>query len=138
MEYEKKLKKRLYLAISYIVIGVLLLLLCAGRIIENEFMSSFGVVLVVMGVARIRQYRRITKDEESIRRQRIAESDERNLAIWNKARSLTFGIYIALAGIAVIVLEMIDRHDLANPVALSVCALVFIYWICYLIVRRKY
>ena len=137
MDYKKKLKIRLYIAIGYSILGLLIMILCFFGIIKNEFFSEYGLALLIIGVSRIRKYKLITKDEDSIRRQRVAETDERNISIANKARSMSFIIYIIVSGILVITFEIIGKTDVANILAYSVCGLVFVYWIAYLIIRKK-
>ncbi len=138
MEFKKKLKTRLYLAISYIVLGVGMI--AAGFITgtDNQFVSSYGLALAVVGIVRLKQYFRITKNEERIRKQEIAETDERNIAIVHKARSITFSIYVLLACVVVIVLSFMQLHQAAMWISFSVFVLIAIYWITYFIVRKRY
>ena len=114
MTFREKLKKRLYLAIGYLIAGGILIILAAVLKLENEFLSSFGFVLVVCGLVRIRNYKRITKSDESIRRQEIAETDERNLSIANRAKSWAFSLYVFLTCVLVIALEVLNREELVN------------------------
>ena len=87
MEFKKKLKTRLYIAIIYISLGIMMITGTFAIKTDNDFISSFGFALVVMGIVRIRNYFMITKNEETIKKQQIAETDERNLSILNKAKS---------------------------------------------------
>lgn len=137
MEFKKKLRTRLYFAIGYITLG--LLLIAGGFIMQtdNDFVSSFGFMMIVMGLVRIRNYKIITKDEQTIQKQYIAETDERNLSIINRARSITFIIYLFLSGLAVIVLSFASMHEVARWIAFSMCLLVVIYWIAYFVIRKK-
>lgn len=136
MKFENKLKLRLYLAIGYIVLGVILIILFNLKGAENSYLSSMGLALIVVGIVRIRNHIIITKNEESIRKQKIAETDERNIAIANKAKSLSFMIYIFMACIAVIVLEILNKTQWVSVISGMVCLLLVIYWVTYLIVRK--
>ena len=138
MEFKKKLKQRLYIAVSYIVIGLVLIAADALNHFENQFFFSFGMALIVMGILRLIRHRKITKDEAAIRRQEVSETDERTLMMAEKARSWAFSYSILIAGIAVIVLSLLGKHDDAQPFAWFVCAEVVLYWICWLILRKKY
>lgn len=137
MDFKKKLKIRLFVAIGYIVLG--LVMIVAFNIIdtENDFLSSFGFALIVVGVVRIRNYRIITKTEETITKYQIAETDERNIAIANKAKSISFIIYVILASVAVIVLGILNKTQLAGILSATICVLVIIYWISYWIINKK-
>lgn len=137
MDYKQKLKSRLYIAIIYIALGILMIVGVFATKSENDFTSSFGLAIIVAGIVRIRNYFKITKNDETIKKQEIAETDERNISIMNKAKSVTFSIYILLSGTAVIILSLFNMHDIARWIAYSVCLLVVIYWITYWIIRKK-
>lgn len=138
MDYRKKLKKRLYYAIGYTVIGAALVLLQFLGKLNNEIISYFGAAFAVCGIARIIQYIRIISNDDKTKQREIAEKDERNIMIWEKARSLTFGIYIILAGIAIVALYITEQYFVGQIIAYTVCGLCVIYCICYMIMRRKY
>ena len=137
MDYKKKLKQRLYIAVIYIALGVMMI---AGTFMvktDNDFISSFGFAIIVMGIVRIRNYFMITKNEDTIMKQEIIETDERNIAIQNKAKSATFSIYTLLLATAVIILSLFNMHEIAKWLAYAVLLLVAIYWVCYLVYQKK-
>ena len=137
MEFKKKLRVRLFIAIGYIVLGLAMGIIFNILKTENSFFSSFGFALVVIGIVQIRNYRIITKDEESIRKREIAESDERNISIANKAKSYAFAIYVVVACVSVILLEIANKTDLAIILSATVSLLILVYWISYFIIRKK-
>ena len=137
MDYKEKLKQRLYIAIIYIALGVMMIAGTFAIKTDNDFISTFGFAIIIMGIVRIRNYRIITKDEDTIRKQQIIETDERNISIVHKAKSVAFAVYTFILGAAVIVLSFIGMHEVAKWVAYSVCLLVVIYWICYFIYQKK-
>ncbi|MBR4880095.1 MAG: hypothetical protein IKU13_09745 [Clostridia bacterium] len=137
MEYTKKLKKRLYVAIAFIIIGALTAGYAIMAQVENEFFTSYGIALIVCGIIRIRRHVRMTKNEDAVKMQEIAEKDERNLAIAEKAKSWAFGSYIIIVGVAVILLEIMGCEDIAIAAAMSVCGLMVLYWLCHMAVSRK-
>ncbi|MDD6044645.1 MAG: DUF2178 domain-containing protein [Clostridia bacterium] len=136
MDYAKKLKIRLYVAFAMIGIGIALIL--TGIFGGPEMASSFGTVFMVVGIARIVQHRRITKDPERLRRREIAEQDERNIMLWTKARSLALSVYTIGAGLAVVVLYLMNMGEAANIVAWCLMGFMVIYWVCYFIISRKF
>lgn len=138
MDFKKKLKTRLYLAIAYIVIGALIVLVANIYNAADSFFSTFGLVLAVCGVVRIRNHFIITKDEESIRKQEITETDERTVMIVHKARSMTFILYVMVSCVAVIALMIAGQEQMAQLISYSVCILIAIYWACYLYFKKKY
>ena len=137
MDYKKKLKSRLYIAITYIALGIMMIAGTFATKTDNDFISAFGFAMAIMGIVRIRNYFIITKNEETIRKQEIAETDERNLSIQSKAKSATFSIYTMLLGATVIVLSFLGLHEAAKWISYSVLLLLAIYWICYLVYQKK-
>ena len=138
MEFKKKLRTRLIVAISYIVLGLILVAIGVIGHTDNYFYFSFGIALTVMGILRIIQHRKITADEKSIRQQELTESDERTRMIAERARSWTFSLSVTIAGIAIIVLSLLGYHEEALPLSWFICGMVVIYWICYIIISKKY
>ena len=136
MEFKNKLKTRLYIAIIYIILGLVLFGAFAFNNI-NEYISTFGFILVLMGIVRIRNYYIITKNIETIRKQEIVETDERNISIINKAKSTSFSIYLMLSCITVIILSILNIHNIAQYISYSVFILILIYWICYFTYQKK-
>ena len=138
MEFKKKLKTRLIVAVSYILLGLVLVAVDLMGQTDNYFYSSFGFALIIMGLLRIFRHRKITADERSIRQQELTESDERSRMISERARSWTFSLTVTLSGAIVLVLSLLGYHDESLPFAWLVCGMVTVYWICYLIIRKKY
>ena len=58
--------------------------------------------------------------------------------IAERARSWTFSLTVTLSGAIVLVLNLLGYHDESLPFAWLVCGMVTVYWICYLIIRKKY
>lgn len=137
MDFKKKLKSRLYFAIGCIALGIVMVAVTFIIKTDNSYTSAFGLAMIVMGLVRVRNYRMITKDEETIKKQQIIETDERNLSILNKARSTAFVIYLSLMCIFVIVLSLLNMHEVAKWIEYSVCLLLVIHWICYLVYQKR-
>ena len=138
MEYKKKLKQRLYIAVSYIIIGLVLIVADALNHFDNYFFFSFGFTLLIMGIVRIFRYRKITADDQSIRKQELAETDERNRMLSERAKSWVFSFSLMCAGFAVIILSLLGYHDQALPFAWYVCGQTVLYWIFWIILGKKY
>ncbi|MBQ4610733.1 MAG: hypothetical protein IJB30_03270 [Clostridia bacterium] len=135
MDYKKKLKARLNTAIIMISTGIIFIVFSVFS--EADMASTFGAVFLVMGIARVVQYRRLLNDPEEMRRREIIETDERNVMLWTKARSLAFVVYIIALGIAVIALQLMEMTRAADIVSLCLMGFVVIYWVCYFIIVKK-
>ncbi|MBE7062678.1 MAG: hypothetical protein E7390_02670, partial [Ruminococcaceae bacterium] len=124
MNFKNKLKTRLYYGIICIVLGVIMIIGVTATKSENEYVSAFGFALAMVGVARIIQYLKITKDEDSIKKQKINETDERTLSIIQKAKSATFSIYLLISCTVVIITALMDMPDVAKWIGYSQFVLV--------------
>lgn len=138
MDFKKKMKHRLYIGIAYCILGIVLIIAEILKSFNNHFISSFGFTLVALGILRIVQNRKITKNEKTMHQRELAESDERNRMISERAKSWTFSFTIMISGILVIILSILGYHDQAQPFAWLVTLMVAIYWIFWLIISRKY
>ena len=138
MIYEKKLKIRLCFAVCCAAAGILLVALCCLGMIKAEVVIIFGATLSLIGIYRIINYLIIIKNKEAVKRQKIAENDERTVSIMYKARSAAFIIYIVTAAVGVIFFQVAGKSDLASLLGFSVAFLVFVYSIFYFIFNKKY
>lgn len=136
MKFTDKLKVRLYAAFVIALIGIGLIL--TGVFTKTEMASSFGLMFFVVGIARIIQYKRITKNAGTLHKREVAETDERNVMLWTRARSMTFSVYVLLSAAAVILLYLSGVSEAARIVSYTLWLIVVIYWICYFIISRKY
>lgn len=138
MDFKKKMKHRLYIGIAYCILGIVMIIAEILKSFNNHFISSFGFTLVVLGILRIVQNRKITKNEKTMHQRELAESDERNRMISERAKSWTFSFTIMISGILVIILSILGYHDQAQPFAWLVCLMVTIYWVFWLIASKRY
>lgn len=72
MDFKKRIKTRLYVGIAYIFLGIAMISITFLNITDNEFVSSFGLALALMGLVRIRNYFLITRNDETLKKQEIA------------------------------------------------------------------
>ena len=138
MKYKNRMKMRTVTMTVYAVIGAALSVFSYIGIIENDFVRALGAALFLCGIIKAVRYTMIMKDPDKMDKIEIAEQDERNIMLYEKARSLAFAAFITMAGIAVIVLYILNQTLAGLIVAYTVCGYVLLYWICYMIVKRKY
>ena len=137
MEYRKKLRIRLIIAVCYIVLGLALALTFTFAEPSNSFFSGFGFAFVGVGIARVMQYFKITKNEDTINKQRIAESDERNIAISTKAGHTAFWVSAFCMTLAIVLLEIFKYGEMATALGFVMCVMLVIYFISYFIIRKR-
>ena len=137
MEFKDKLKSRLYMAIAYIVSGLTMIVVFNVMENANEYLSVLGLILMVIGIARWRNYRRITKTEETMKKQEIMENDERNVAIIEKAKNAAFNVFVIVVSVAIIVLQFLNLSQYVQVLFAVLCLLLAVYWLSYFIIRKK-
>ena len=93
MEFKSKIKMRMFVMAVYIVIGAVMCVLGYGGITESDYVATWGTALFVCGIFKIIQYAMLMKNTEKMQKLAIAEKEERNIMIYEKARSLAFAIY---------------------------------------------
>ena len=137
MDFKDKLKTRLYLALAYIVSGLTMIVVFNVMENGNEYLSTLGLILVVLGIARLVRYLRITKTEERMKKQEIRETDERNVAIVYKAKNAAFNVFVIGVSIAIIVLNFLKLTAYMQVLFYVLCALLAIYWVSYFIIAKR-
>ena len=138
MDFKKKLKIRLRRSIAYIIAGVLLIAVGFIGKLDNYFFSSFGFALLVIGILQTVKNASIMKNEDNLKEQEIIETDERNIMLAHRARSLTFSISVFAMGVAAIVLSVIGMGEIAKYIGFVICIELLINFVCYAIMQKKY
>lgn len=137
MDFSKKLKLRLCLAVLYILLGITSIIVYTFNLGEDTVLLTFGTAFTAMGVLRVIRYFKITRSPESVRLRKTEESDERSIAIVRRAKAVAFGVYTFGAAILVIVLEFSGKSSLASAIALNICTIVFIFWLSYIVLQKR-
>ena len=139
MEYKKKIKIRIVMFAIWSILGAVMFSLrfFAGEIVTDRI-SSIGIALAFVGVVKMIQNLRLLNNSEKMHEREIVEKDERNIMLSQRACTLVFSIYITLAWCAMLVLFALNREIEGLVLAYSIMGFVLIYYICYLILRRKY
>ena len=132
-----KFNKRLIANITEIVIGVILTI-CGATGLLDSYWSGMGTALIVVGgLMMIRQVRYSTNAEykESVD---VEIQDERNKFLRVKAWSWAGYIFVILAAISTIVLKLTGHEEGMMITSASVSLIVLLYWISFMILKKKY
>ena len=132
------MKAKSYLvSMIYIIVGSILIGLgFAGKV--DEFWNGMGsALLVVATIQLIRRYR-FNKNESYREKIEIAEKDERNHFLRNKAWAWAGYLYVMIMAVACIVLRVVGQDTLSLAASGSVCLMLVLFWISFLILKRKY
>lgn len=124
--------------------NILLIVVGAGMIAwavitdGNSTFSGFGGGLLGVGIIRLFQTIRYRRDEGYREQVDIALSDERNSYIRMKAWSWTGYLVVIGCAAATVVCMFLKLNAYMQIFSSVVCGICVIYWICYLVLSRKY
>lgn len=131
------LYRRLFIHIPFAAIGITLICLATIGIVDS-FWAGMGTALLLVSALRfIRLYR--YQKNETYREQVDTEiNDERNRFLRNKAWAWAGYLFVIIAAICTIVFKVIGQELLWQATGLGMCLIVTLYWICFMILRKKY
>lgn len=130
-------KGRQYFSVFWVLLGIALFVLGVVDTVDS-FWSGMGGGMIGVGIAQLIRFRRAEKDQQYREEQEIKASDERNLFIQGKAWQWAATLFIVAAGIGVVVFRLIGQDLLSLAASFSIGALVFLYWVCWLVLQKKY
>lgn len=121
----------------YMILGITLIILGALEIVDS-FWSGMGGALIAVGVMRGIQMLRYRKDESYREKQQIAQNDERNRFLRNKAWAWAGYLFVLIAAVLAVVFKLLGQGLLSIAAGFAVSILALLYWICYLVLKKKY
>lgn len=132
----KKVKTYL-VSIFYIILGAVLIGLgFAGKV--DEFWNGMGSALLVIGVIQWIRFYRFNKNEAYREKLETEANDERNKFISNKAWAWAGYLFVMIMAVACIVLRIMGLDEWSMAASGSVCLVLVLFWVSYLILKRKY
>lgn len=120
-----------------LILGAALIVLSKLLRLESYWLGMGGA-LIAVGAARLAQRLRYEKDGDYRERFDTEAKDERNAFLRQMAWTWAGSAFVLIGG-GLTVLFMILKNDLLMTVFGSVvCLITLLYWIAYLILRKKY
>ncbi len=132
-----KYKVKMYISIFWILLGITLFALSFGEVVDN-FWSGMGGGLIAVGALQLARFRRMQRDPEYRESMEVEASDERNQFLTGRAWQLAGTLFIITVGICVIVFRLLGQVLLSLAASYALCYLLVLYWIAWLVVRKKY
>ena len=132
-----KQNKRLYVNILWLMIGSILIGLSFAGVVD-EYWNGMGMGLAVVGAINLIRYYRLNKNDVYREKIELEASDERNHFIRNKAFAWAGYYFVLIAAVCTIVFMIIGQELLSQAAAYAVCLMLILYWISYMILKRKY
>ena len=132
-----KFNRRSFSYLLLLALGAVLVIL-GGMEAIDEFWSGMGGGLVGVSILRLIQMYRLSKDADYREKVETEIKDERNSFLRTKAWAWAGYLFILIAAVATIVLKVMGQDLLSMAASWAVCLLLVLYWVSYLILRRKY
>ena len=130
------------LAVLYIVLGIALFVSCQivdlGNSTLAQILPGMGGALFGVGIVRLVMGIKLEKDAEYRENYEIRVNDERNRYLRMKAWSWAGYVFVLIAAVATIVFAVADRKELMMLASGGLCIMLVLYWVSYMIVRKKY
>ena len=130
-------RKQFFTGVFWLVLG-LILVLCGSAEIIDDFWSSMGFAVFAVGVLRIIRHIRYRTNKEYQEKMDIEVQDERNKFISNKAWAWAGYWFVLIAAAGTIIFKLLGREDLMMLASGSVCLIILLYWVSYMILKKKY
>ena len=129
--------KNTLFSIIWLAIGLPLMGLSIAGLVD-EFWSGMGTALVVVGSCRLLRSVRLNKNEAYREKMDVMATDERIHFIRNKAWAWAGYLFIFIAAALVIVLKILGLDIWALAASYAVCLLLVLFWVSFLILKKKY
>ena len=129
--------RRIIPSILYIVLGLVFLSLSLTGTLD-AFWSGMGGALIAMGVIRTVRIIRVCKDAAYREKAEIEAKDERNQFLQNKAWAWAAYLFVLITAVSTIALKLLGQDLLSIAAGSAICLLFILYWLCYLVLKKKY
>ena len=130
--------KRLALSIFWMVLGIVLIILNMTDVLDQSIYSGMGSALTVVGFFQAMRNLRYRKDKDYREKIDTELGDERNSFLRMKSWAWTGYIVVHAEGIGVVIAMITGQELLCRVLSWSVCLIVGVYWITYMVLSRKY
>lgn len=132
-----KFDRRILVSIVWVVLGIGLTVACAITQMD-DFWSGMGTALIVVGVLQLLRWSKYARNAEYREKVDVEAKDERNRYLSEKAWAWAGYLFVFIGAAASIVLRIVGQALLSTLASGAVCVILVLYWISYLIVRKKY
>lgn len=130
-------KVRLIASVLEVIIGITLLI-CSFLNLVDDFWSGFGVSFIIIGALFLFRNVRYYTNKGYQQEIDIQTDDERNKYLSLKAWSWAGYLFVIIAAVGTLVFKFVGKEDLMMLCSGTVCLIVSLYWISYMILRKKY
>ena len=132
-----KATKRLIANILEIVAGIILTVLGYSGVVDS-YWSGMGTALITVGVIFLFRTFRYKRDSEYKEKVDVEVNDERIKYLRMMAWSWTGYFFVLIAAFGSIIFKVLGYDQYSMMAGGAVCLLITLYWISFLILRRKH
>lgn len=132
-----KATKRMIANIVEIVVGVILTILGYTGVVDS-YWSGMGTALIFVGIIFLFRTFRYKTNMEYKEKVDVEVNDERNKYLRMMAWSWTGYFFVLIAAFASIMFRILGYDQYSMMAGYAVCLLITLYWISFLILRRKH
>ncbi len=130
--------KRLALTVFWIILGAVLIVLTVTEVLDSSLYSGMGGALMAVGTLQLIRAVKYRKDSEYREKVDTELGDERNRFLRMKSWSWAGYFTILIEGIGAIIAMVLGERTIQLVLSYSVCLVLVIYWIAYVILSKKY
>ena len=130
--------KRLALRILLVVLGAVLVCLSIAEVLDSSLYAGMGGALMGIEVLQILRTIKYRSDPHYQRKIDTEASDERNDFLRMKSWYLTGIIVVIVEGVGSIIAMVLGKSDLQQMLSYSVCLILVVYWISFVVLSRRY
>ena len=130
--------KRLALTVFWIVLGAVLVVLTVTEVLDSSIYSGMGGALMAVGTLQLIRAVKYRKDSEYKEKVDTELGDERNRFLRMKSWSWAGYFTILIEGIGAIIAMALGERTDQLVLSYSICLVLVIYWIAYVILSKKY
>lgn len=132
-----KYSRRIVLSIAWILVGAVTIALGVMGILD-EFFSGFGGALLAVGILQLIRHIRYKTNVEYKEKIDTEINDERNKFLSGRAWAWTGYIMILATAVGAIVFRIMGEDELCSLCATAISLMAIIYFVAYMILKRKY
>ncbi len=130
--------KKLALSIFWIVLGAALIALSAAEVLDSSVYSGMGGALMAVGALRLSRILKYRRDPAYREKVDTEAKDERNSFLRMKSWAWTGYILVIGEALGAVIAMILGRRELQLMLSYSVCLMLMVYWVTYLVLSRKY
>ena len=129
---------KLALSIFWIVLGAVLLGLSVANVLDSTIYAGMGGALLAVGILQVIRNLRYRTNPSYQEKIDTEVNDERNIFLGMKSWSWTGRVIVLVECIGIIVAMVLGQQTIQLVLSYSVCAILVIYWVTFMILAKKY